>query len=342
MHQMRAVTLSTYLEVAASVGLDGPRLLREAGITPQMLAKPENRLPASAVIGLIDRSAELSGCENFGLLMAEARSFAELGPLSLLLERLPNVREMMRAAIDFQRHMNDILKPSLDDVGDTCLIRLDLAPGFWSVQLFDHAVAMTYRSLVAASGKAWQPECVHLVRKPPADPAPWRRVFSVPIEFDAMFNGMSSTAEGMLLPNPNANETMARNARHLLHLVHIEPVDSTIERVRRSITLLLPSGRATIDLVAAQLGTSARSLQRRLDDEGQPFAELLTGVRRELATAYLANSAHPVTTVAGLLGYASPSSFTRWFTAEFGRSPQAWRTSHKNELEQGPPPIWRR
>jgi AraC-like DNA-binding protein len=342
-YQMRAVTLSSYLEVAGSVGLDGARMLRQAGISPESLADPENRLPATAVIGLLDRSAERSGCENFGLLLAEKRPFASLGPLTLLLERLPNVREVMRASIDFQRHLNDIVAISMEDTGDTCLIRLDLAPGFWSVQAFDHIVAMAYRILTFASGKRWKPECVHLVRKAPDDAAPWRRVFAVPIEFDGTFNGLSSTAEAMLVPNPLADEAMARHARQLLHLMPVKSTEDPLnERVRRSITLLLPSGRATIDQVAAQLGLSARSLQRRLDDEGHQFAELLNGVRRELATAYLANSAHPVTSVAGLLGYASPSSFTRWFAGTFGISPQAWRADHAANDDTGPPPLWRR
>src|SRR6186713_777601 len=103
MHQMRAVTLTGYLEVAARVGLDGARMLRQSGIQPELLSSPETRVPANAVIDLVERSAELSGCENFGLLMAETRSFADLGPLALLLERLPNLREIMRAANDFQR-----------------------------------------------------------------------------------------------------------------------------------------------------------------------------------------------------------------------------------------------
>lgn len=342
MHQMRAVTLTSYLEVAASVGLDGPRLLRQAGIGAELLASPESRLPAGAVIGLVDRSAALSGCENFALLMAEARSFASLGPLALLLERLPNVRAMVRAAIDFQRHMNDVVSLSLEDTGESCMIRLDFAPGYWSVQMFDYAVAMTSRVLNAASGGVWKPDCVHLVHKPPADLGPWRRILPAPIEFDATFNGLSSTQQAMLRPNPNADKTMSDNARHLLHLVHVESVDTTCERVRRAITLLLPSGRATIDQIAAQLGMSPRSLQRRLDEEGEQFGDLLSGVRRELATAYLANSAQPITSVAGLLGYASPSSFTRWFAGAFGSSPQVWRTDNAGRDRAGPSATWRR
>lgn len=332
MHWMRAATLANYIEVAYSLGLDGPRLLREAGIAPEWLSNSERRLPASAIIGLLDRSAELSGCEAFGLLLAERRTFSSLGPLSLLLERLANVREVIQATIDFSRHLNDVVRLSLDDVGDTCLVRVDLEPGFWSVQAFDHVVAVAYRLLVTTSGGRWQPDCVHLLRRPPRDPAPWRRVYAVPIEFGATFNGLSSTAAAMRMPNPKADEVMARHARELLHLVPVDSREDAVhERARRAITMLLPSGRATIDQVAAQLGMSTRSLQRRLDDEGHHFAELLNRVRRDLATAYLADSAQPVTTIAGLLGYASPSSFTRWFAGAFGTSPQAWRAESSGQ-----------
>ena len=54
-------------------------------------------------------------------------------------------------------------------------------------------------------------------------------------------------------------------------------------------------------------------------------------MRRELATAYLASSTHPITTVAELLGYSSPSSFTRWFAGSFGIPPQLWRADHAND-----------
>jgi AraC-like DNA-binding protein len=339
MHQMRAASLSTYLEVAASVGLDGPRMLRQAGLSPEVLEDTERRLPASVVIGLIDRSAELSGCDSFGLLMAEARTFASLGPVSLLLEHLPNVREVVRETRAFQRHLNDVVEISLEEADDACTIRLDLAPGYWSVQTFDNVVGVAYRVLTSASGNRWTPDCVHLVRPAPQDQAVFRRMFAAPVEFDDTFNGLSSTLEAMLMPLPRANETMARHARRLLHLMPVKPRNEAMrDRVRRSITLLLPSGRATIDQVAEQLGMSARSLQRRLDEEGYQFAELLSGVRRELAAAYLANSGHPITTVAGLLGYASPSSFTRWFAGTFGSSPQVWRANNAERESRSPAP----
>ena len=340
MHQMRAVTLTGYVEVANFVGLDGARMLQQAGIPARALEDPENRLPAAAVIALLERSAEQSGCESFGLLMAEARSFASVGPLSLLLERLPNVREVIREIIAFQRHMNDVVSISMEDTEDACLIRLDLVPGFWSVQALDHFVGMAYRILSSTSGGRWKPDCVHLVHETPADLTVWRRFFPVPLAFGNSFTGLSSSRSAVLTPNSLANEVMARHASRLLRLMPVTSLPEPIgDRVRRSITLLLPSGRATVDQVAAQLGMGTRSLQRRLDDEGHPFAVLLDEVRRELATAYLAGSARSVTSVAGLLGYSSPSSFTRWFAGAFGLSPLAWRAA-QNASKTSPLRAW--
>jgi AraC-like DNA-binding protein len=341
MHQMRAVVLSHYLEVASSVGLDGHRMLRQAGIPLEALEDPENRLPAGPVVRLLERSAEDSGCESFGLLMAERRTFASLGPVSLLLERLPNLRAVVRTSIVFQRYLNDVVTISLEEAEGTSLIRLDLWPEYWGSQMIDLLVGIAFQVNTGAAGRRWRPSCVHTMCKAPADMSAWRRITSDPIEFEANFNGFSCATEALLIPLPLADEEMARNAHRLLRLLpEVTGPEPIGDKVRRTIALLLPSGRATVDQVASHLGLSARSLQRRLDDEGLQFGELLSGLRQELATAYLANSTRPVTSVASLLGYSSPSSFTRWFAGSFGMSPQHWRTNQRDRA--GPPAMWRR
>ena len=123
---------------------------------------------------------------------------------------------------------------------------------------------------------------------------------------------------------------MARHAQRYLDMLAPDPGDSSIaERARRSIYLLLPAGRATLDQVGDNLALHPRALQRLLDKEGRTFATLLNEVRRELALRYLANSAHSVTAVAQMTGYASPSAFTRWFCAEFGVAPAQWRAEER-------------
>jgi AraC-like DNA-binding protein len=344
MRQVRAVLLTGYLEVAAFVGLDGRAQLRRAGIAPGMLGHPEDRLSAAAVIQLLERSAKDSHCDHFGVLMAEARSFASLGPVSLLLEHLPNVREAVRAAIVFQRQLNDVTSISLEETGDTSLIRFDLATGYWGAQISDLMMGIAYRVLTGASGNRWRPDAVHLMRPAPADPAPWRRFFGLPIDFASSWNGLSRTPEALSIPNPLADEAMARNARHLLEMVpQADAAGRFADSVQRVITLLLPSGGASLESAAAQLALSPRTLQRRLAAEGRSFAELLEVTRRALAGAYLATADLPVTSVATMLGYNSVSAFSRWFSGAFGVSPRVWRARQAQAgPPDGPPPLWRR
>jgi AraC-like DNA-binding protein len=339
MHELRAVTLSGYLEVAAAVGLDGYWMLRRAGISPSMLDDPDNRLPAAAVVRLLEQSARRSGCDSFGLLMAERRTFASLGPISLLLDRLPNAREALLALIELRRHMNDIVTVDLEEAGDTALVKIGFTPGYAEVQITDVAVALGYTVLTAVSRGRWTPAAVHLVRRAPRDLAPWRRFYSAPVQFANLFNGFSCSRVSLDIPNPGADPTMAEHARRLLRLIPLPREESPIsDRVRRAIALLLPNGQARLSAVAAQLGLNSRALQRSLDSEGQTFAALLGEVRRELVQVYL-DGPQSVTVVAEQLGYASPSAFTRWFTSEFGISPQVWRSERRAQNDV-PSPSW--
>jgi AraC-like DNA-binding protein len=91
----------------------------------------------------------------------------------------------------------------------------------------------------------------------------------------------------------------------------------------------MPVGRATINQVAYAKGVSVRTLQRELDEAGRTFSELLNTVRRELALHYMANKNYSLQRVGMMIGYAVPTSFTRWFCTEFGCSPRAWRNRSK-------------
>lgn len=335
---MRAATLTGYIEVARFVGLDPFAMLAEAGIAPDFLSDPEHRHAAGSIVSLLELSAQRSGCESFGLLLAQSRSFSELGPLSLLLERLPTVRDVVAALSSYRRHFNDIVNIVLED-DEPSVIRVEILPEFAGTQTVDFTVARLYRILFGASGGRWVPLCLHLVRTAPAVDCEFRRFFPFERGFADLFSGFSCTSASLDVPNPLANETMARHASRLLDLVELGPEEApTGDRVRRAIALLLPSGRASLDHVALNLGFSARVLQRNLERERHSFGNLLNEVRRDLAQQYLANSSYPISTISDLTGYTNSSSFSRWFTTEFGMAPQSWRSSQLAVANRRLPP----
>ena len=95
--------------------------------------------------------------------------------------------------------------------------------------------------------------------------------------------------------------------------------------MRRSVYLLLPMGRASLEQVASGFGMNERTLQRQLDKAGMSFSAILNEVRRELAQRYVENTDYSMGRVAELLGYANLSSFTRWFSTQFQRAPSRQR-----------------
>ena len=70
-------------------------------------------------------------------------------------------------------------------------------------------------------------------------------------------------------------------------------------------------------------------MQRRLDESGLSFSQVLNAVRCELAQRYITHTPHSMGRVAEQLGYSNLSSFTRWFSAQFGMPPATWRSRHK-------------
>ena len=82
-----------------------------------------------------------------------------------------------------------------------------------------------------------------------------------------------------------------------------------------------------IEDVSEALGTSPRTLQRHLRNEGTNFQQVLDGLREELARNYLAKSAYSSGQIGFLLGYEDPNSFFRAFRAWTGQTPEVVRAS---------------
>jgi AraC-like DNA-binding protein len=323
--QVRAVSLSNYVDVAKSCGVDGGALLRSRGIRTQDLRDPEFRLAARPVVDLLDETALVAGVDSFGLQLARSRTFSSLGPLSLLLQHLPNLRSVIEVMAAASHTISDVLLIELQDDGEVATVRFDLHPEVFGVQALDLQLALAYITLVGASQGQWHPETVCLMHSRPLDHSSFQRCFRAPLQFDCHYSGFVCATRSLDRPLPLSDITLAAHARKLLASFQRTPPIGISERVRQAITLLLPQGRATLEVVAHNLHLHPRALQRQLAIENHSFGALLNDVRRELARTYLANSARSLTEVATDLGYAKQSALSRWFAAEFGSSPSAWR-----------------
>ena len=324
----RAAVLAHYEEVAGKLGLNPQPLLRKVGLTSQMLSVPTNMIPMDSTVALLDLTSQASGCDTVGLMMAEARTLADFGPISLLLVQQPSMRAALYTVSQYRHILNESLGLYVEDAGKTTLIHEEIVtdyPGN-SCQSSDMAVGVLMVLFRAMLGSQWRPQSVHFTHEAPQDLQIYKRLFKCPLQFESDFNGMVCLSADLDKPNLQADAAMAQYAQSFMDALPKPGRSSVVQDVRRSVYLLLPMGRASIDQVASGLGVNARTLQRRLDEAGVSFKSILNDVRCELAQRYIDNTSYSMSRVAELLGYSNLSSFTRWFTARFHRAPSRMRS----------------
>jgi AraC-like DNA-binding protein len=163
---------------------------------------------------------------------------------------------------------------------------------------------------------------------PPADAEPFRRYLGIPVTpGDA--RTLTFSAEDAARPFLTANEPMWEFFEPDLRrrLSELDAGSTVTERVRAVLLELLPAGEATMEIVARRLVLSARTLQRRLQDEGTSFRAVLDSTRERLARHYLSSSALPAAEISFLLGYEDPNSFYRAFHGWTGDTPEGVRSA---------------
>jgi AraC-like DNA-binding protein len=330
-HLARAAVLTNYLEVARHLGLQAQPLLSKAGLSATLLEDPQKPIPMTAAVSLLEESAALSGCDTFGLRMAELRQLADFGEVSLLLSHQHNLRDALQVIVQYRHLLNDSLAILIEDAGNTVIIREEVITEvpMHCRQATELAIATMFRFCASLLGAHWHPHSVHFSHAAPANLSVHRRIFGCKLEFGSEFNGIVCPATDLDATNPLANAAMARHAQRYLDSLQGADQRSLAFDVRKIIFLLLPMGRASIEQIALAMGINVRTLQRRLDEDGANFSELINSVRRDLVIRYMENSAYSLARIADMLGYSMSSSFTRWFIAQYGMPPAAWRKQHK-------------
>jgi len=94
---------------------------------------------------------------------------------------------------------------------------------------------------------------------------------------------------------------------------------------RRAIGALIQNGNASLQRTASQFGISARSLQRYLAEMGTSHSELVAEVRIKKACHLLVKSNERIGDIAGRLGFANASSFSRTFMRLTEMQPRVFR-----------------
>nr|WP_276603713.1 AraC family transcriptional regulator [Nannocystis pusilla] len=173
-------------------------------------------------------------------------------------------------------------------------------------------------------GRALAVKAVRLRRGPPEDAA-LRRALG-PVEFGALCDELVLPRAELTLRMPGADAAMhAFFERFVRGQLSRLPADGSLRaRVRLQVIRRLHRGAPTLRELAEALGLAPRTLQRKLQAEGETLAGLVEAVRRERAAELLAGP-QALSEVSYLLGFSAPSAFFRAFRRWTGETPEGYR-----------------
>ena len=118
------------------------------------------------------------------------------------------------------------------------------------------------------------------------------------------------------------------NPRELDGTASLRGGETFSNSVKSLLGLMIESDEApTMKRIVAAAGTSARTFQRQLEEEGTNFSELLVDVRRSETLKRLKERNLTIASIATDLGYSDQATFTRAFRRWTGIPPSRFRAA---------------
>lgn len=312
----------------AAAGADAAAALRSVGIEPADLADPERRVDLQRAFPFFERACELTGDPHFGLHSAALVPSGSLGAIEYAIKSCATIGDAIEQLARYYAV-----------VDDRAALAIERRPGCYRIhyspppQLAPPRAAKEFLfayMLERGRGFCGQPIrvlAVHFSHPEPPAAEVQHAFFGAPVHYAAAADVLELAPDAAELPLSARDETLSGVLGRVLEqmLQKLESKD-LLRDVKRAIAKLLPRGAPSVEQVAAELVTSGRTLQRRLQESGTRFSEVVAGVQRELSLGYLADPALSIGEVAYLVGFADTTSFHRAFRRWTGSTPRGRRS----------------
>ncbi|MGB9307673.1 MAG: AraC family transcriptional regulator ligand-binding domain-containing protein [Mycobacterium sp.] len=327
MSVVRGTALSNYPGLVAELGGDPAALLRAAGVREQDIGNYDAFIPFRAAIRAAESAAEATATPDFGRRLAQRQGIEILGPVGVAARTAATVADALAIFNTFMAAYSPVISihitPSDNPEQSFIAVEFLLGEATRSPQTLELALGVSLGVFRLLMGTRYSALSVHLPHDPLTPRATYVEYFGCTPYFAARTSGFTvRTAD---LSRPLNHDGVAHRAV-VDYLSSITPLGAGIvESVRAIVRQLLPTGAATLDVVADQFHLHPKTLQRRLADEDTTFAMLVDQVRRETADRYLHTTGMSLSHLARELGYAEQSVLTRSCRRWFGSGPAAYR-----------------
>jgi len=328
---IRAAGLHGYEALGRSVGLNVEAELQRVGLSLAQLGDADALLPYAAMIQLLEHSAPVSRCADFGLRLSRMQDLGILGPVSVVVRHSKTLGDALQLG---SRYLF-VQSPSLhftvvpvqgqpENVDLSFSINMpDVPPCAQALELSLGVIAQSVRLL--GQGRV-RPTLAQL---PHARIGPLRNyttTFDCECRFERLLTALRIPTASLAEPLAEHNPMLQRLAQSYLDQNFVSGTSFVADQVRMLVRRLLDTGQTSQANIASALALHPRTLQRQLKNEGTRFEDIVDGIRRErLLLLFSQAQSPPMAQVAAMLGYSEQAVLTRSCRRWFGASPSELR-----------------
>lgn len=319
------------MELMREEGLDTDSLLRESGISPHLLARPDSLLSPRQAHSLAKRYVGLSSQPLPALRFGQRLDLMTHGLLGHVYLWRGDFRGLIESIAAYMRVRLPLMSLQVTEGADYFGLRLDChipspeARAFL-LQAFIGSLHALCSAVTRNIGLHCRPDLF-------ADAGLARSLLRSELNCDHDCNeirfyssavrlhaGIAPAAAPEAPPRPAAGDP------------YEEP--GFVVRLRNQLLSHL-HGRDSAENIASALGMSVRTLRRRLADCGLSFHKVRLDVRMEVALRYLTTTNVSIEKIADLVGYSDQATFTRAFREWKGDTPYNVRHRRARDLLAG-------
>lgn len=324
-----AVWLQGIWTMLTTIGLDPQPIFTSAGIEGAGWRNPRRRFSSDTLSRLWNAIVKVSGNDAVSLAAFEHPRPAMLDLLTYTMMTAPTMESALHRFVRYIRIISEAAEFGLEpDTHGAVWLRLNVRGGELEVpRQRCEFILLTFLNICRwIANKPIKPLAIELAYAQPVSTQRHAQAFGCPVRFGAARTGMLMSAQDMQMALPGSNAMLAdMHERLALELLAKTERRRFTAQVREVIVRCLPDGSPPRGVAAAALYVSERTLQRRLEDEGTSYNDLLDVTRREMAREYLAKPQMALSQVAFLVGFADQSTFCRACYRWFGSSPKQVR-----------------
>lgn len=328
---VRAAGLSGYEALAAELNLDVEGELRRAGLSRRALADPERLIPHTALMHLLEHSADSAQCPDFGLRLSQRQDIHILGPLAVVIEHASAVDEALRLASHYMFVHSPAIRFSIQPVSgalamtDLCL-EITMAHLPRCAQTLELSLGVLVQVIRLLGQGLIRPVSASVPHQRLGRPDAYRSALGCRCEFDAPITALRVPTAELQRPLSSRNPMLQKLGQSYLDNHFGPPASAFSDRVRGFVRQFMGAGDASRDAVARMLAVHPRTMHRRLVSEGTSFEAIRDDVRRERLEQLLARrDALPLSQVAAMIGYTEQAAMTRSCKRWFGCTPSELR-----------------